>query len=142
VKISTSYKFISTVLSVSIILSFTVSICSMDSMEEMCDQMMMEHSSMSEMAHSGNHNDMMHEKSTSNTTDCLMNIDCECTTEDDLIATIAPNVLLKTNISPILVSLSEISTIDKNISTKDLNLSIQKYYSPPPLFLANESFLI
>lgn len=115
-------------------------------MEEMCEQMMMGHSSvdMAEMEQVAKHKhgDMMHEKDTSNSSDCVMTIDCDCTTENDFVATIAPNVVLKTNISPVLVSLDETKTTVQNFSSANFNLSILNYYSPPPLFLANESFLI
>lgn len=141
-KISKSYKLISGFLSLSIVLSFTLSICSMSTMEEMCDQMMMDHSSMTEMTHSSNHKDMMHEESSPSTSDCLMTIDCDCTIDKDINATIAPTVLLKTNISPVLVSLSEAKDSERNIFSSNSNLTIQISYSPPPLFLANESFLI
>jgi len=114
----------------------------MSTMEEMCDQMMMDHSAMSEMSHSGDHMDMMDKEDASDSTECLMTIDCDCTAENDINATITPNILVKTNISPILVSLSETNTVDRNISPSNSNLSIQNYYSPPALFLANESFLI
>lgn len=113
-------------------------------MEEMCEQMMMDHSSMemNGMQHDVDHKDMMHEKKASNSSDCVMTIDCDCTTKNDFVATIAPNVVLKTNISLVLVSLDETNATGKNFSSADFNLSILNYYSPPPLFLANESFLI
>ncbi|MEP1304671.1 MAG: hypothetical protein ABJK11_05185 [Balneola sp.] len=143
-KISTSYKYISTLLSFSIVLSLTVSICSMSTMQKMCDQMMMDHDSMEmvEMKHDAGHKDMMHEKEPANSSDCSMTIDCDCSSEVNFLATIAPNVVLKTNIFLVIVSLSETNTIDRNTSSTDLNLSIQNHYSPPPLFLANEAFLI
>lgn len=113
-------------------------------MEEMCEQMMMDHSSMElkGMQHGEGHKDMMHEKDASNSSDCLMTIDCDCNVENNIIATIAPYVVLKTNISPILISLEVTNATEKNFSSADFNLSIQDYYSPPPLFLANESLLI
>ncbi len=113
-------------------------------MEEMCEQMMMGHDSMemNGMQHDVGHKDMMHEKDASNSSDCVMTIDCDCTTENDFVATIAPNVVLKTNISPVLASIDEISATVQNFSSANFNLSILNYYSPPPLFLANESFLI
>jgi hypothetical protein len=113
-------------------------------MEETCHQMMMTmtESSMGEMTHSGNHKDMMHEKSVPSTSDCLMMIDCDCTIENEISAAIAPTVLLKTYISPVLVSLFEIKNNERDLFSSNSNLTIQAYYSPPPLFLANESFLI
>jgi hypothetical protein len=111
-------------------------------MEEMCDQMMMPESSMMEMVHSSDHKNMMHEKSVPSISDCLMMIDCDCTIEREVSATIAPTVLLKTNISPVLVSLFETKNNEKNIFSSNYNLTVQDSYSPPPLFLANESFLI
>ncbi|MEP5943249.1 MAG: hypothetical protein ABJ356_01745, partial [Balneola sp.] len=134
--------FISTLLSLSIVLSFTVSICSMSTMEKMCDEMMMDHSSMMDMEHSSDHGDMGDEKSSPDSSDCLMTIDCDCTVESVINATVTPNVLLKTNISPVIASLFETNVIDQNTSPSNSNLSIQNSYSPPPLFLANEAFLI
>ncbi|MFY0685183.1 MAG: hypothetical protein JXR20_11560 [Balneola sp.] len=141
-KTSAPYKFISTLLSLSIVLSFTVSICSMSTMEKMCDEMMMDHSSMMDMEHSSDHGVMEHEESSPDSSDCLMTIDCDCTVESVINATVTPNVLLKTSISPVIASLFETNTIDRNTSPSNSNLSIQNSYSPPPLFLANESFLI
>lgn len=116
----------------------------MSTMQKMCDQMMMDHDSieMNEMKHDAGHKDMMHEKKPANSSDCSMTIDCDCSSEVNFLATIAPNVVLKTNISPVLVSIDEINATVQNFSSADLNLSIQNSYSPPPLFLANESFLI
>ena len=104
--------------------------------------MMMDHNSMVEMPHSGDHGDMKHGNEASDFSDCLMTIDCDCNLENSFIATIAPNVVLKTNVSPVLVSISELKSNEKKFSSADFNFSILNYYSPPPLFLANESFLI
>ena len=49
-KISVHNKIISGFLSLSLMLSLTASLCSMSSMEEMCDEMI--NTSMAEMAHS------------------------------------------------------------------------------------------
>lgn len=114
----------------------------MSTMEEMCNQMMMGHSSMTDTTHSNDHKDMTHEESAPSTSDCLMTIDCDCTVENVINATVTPNVLLKTNISPVIASLFETNSIDRDISPSKSNFSIQNSYSPPPLFLANESFLI
>ena len=126
-------------------LSLTASICSMSTMDEMCEQMMMSHSSieMADMGHDAKHADMMHKKDAWSSSDCEMLIDCDCKVENDILAIIAPNALTKINISPVIVSILETITSNQNrYSSKDLNFSIQKSYSPPPLFLANESFLI
>lgn len=141
-KVSSSYKCTSALLSLSIVLSFTVSICSFSNIEKVCDAMMMDHSSMMDMEHSGDHGSMGHEESSPNSSDCFMTIDCDCKIEKDVAATIIPNVLLKTNISWVIASIFEKNTIDRNTSPSNSNLSIQNSYSPPPLFLTNESFLI
>lgn len=144
-KNSASHKSVSTLLSLSIILSFTVSLCSMNTMKEMCDEMMMNHNSMAEMSHSSDHSDMTHIDSVpkADSKYCEMTIECECPTESEFIATIAPNILLKENVSAIIVSINETDANHlETFSSSNSTLSIQNSYSPPPLFLANESFLI
>jgi hypothetical protein len=106
---------------------------------------MMNHNSMAEMSHSSDHSDMTHIDSVpkADSKDCEMTIDCECPTESEFIATIAPNILLKKNVSAIIVSINETdANHSETFSSSNSNLSIQNSYSPPPLFLANESFLI
>ncbi|MFY0698129.1 MAG: hypothetical protein JXR11_09790 [Balneola sp.] len=143
-KISASYKSISTLLSLSIILSFTVSLCSMSTMEEMCEQMMMNHSSMdmAEMDHDAGHQDMMQSNHTSESSECEMTVDCDCMTDKNLIATIAPIVVLKINTPTFSFTFEEISSVESDHIPRNSDLTLTNSYSPPPLFLANESFLI
>ena len=60
----------------------------MSTMEEMCEQMMMEHSSMGmvEMGHDAGHKEMMQSNHTSETSECEMSVDCDCNTGKTLTA--------------------------------------------------------
>ncbi len=123
-----------------------VSLCSITTMEEMCEQMMMDHSSMdmTEMGHDTGHQDMnmMHGKDISTSSECEMNVDCDCKTDKNLIATIAPTVVLKINTPTFSFTFEEISSVESDHIPRNSNLTLTNSYSPPPLFLANESFLI
>lgn len=118
----------------------------MSNMEEMCEQMMMDHSSMGmvEMGHDTDHQDMnmMHEKETSTSSECEMTVDCNCMTDKNLIATIAPTVVLKINTPTFSFTFEEISSVESDHIPRNSDLTLTNSYSPPPLFLANESFLI
>ncbi len=118
----------------------------MSTMEEMCEQMMMDHSSMGmvEMGHETEHHDMdmMHEKETSTSSDCEMTVDCDCNTDKDLIATIAPTVVLKISTPTFQFTFQETSSVKNDYIPTNSDLTLTNSYSPPPLFLANESFLI
>ncbi len=142
-KISASYKFISTLLSLSFILSFTVSLCSVSTMEEMCEQMM-NHSSedMFEMEHGASHKDMMQSNHTSDIAECDMDVDCDCISEKEVLGTIAPTILLKTSIPQTVFGEEVPKTNYRDSSKSKLEPRESNSYSPPPLFLANESFLI
>lgn len=115
-------------------------------MEEMCEQMMMDHSSMemAEMGHEAEHQDMnmMHEKERSTSSDCEMTVDCDCISEQEVFGTIAPTVLLNINVSQLVLSERINKTDFKDLSKSKFELKATIPYSPPPLFLANESFLI
>jgi|TARA_R110001599_G_scaffold1889_4_gene9796 hypothetical protein len=115
-------------------------------MEEMCEQMMMDHSSMGmvEMGHDKEHQDMdmMHEKEPSTSSDCEMTVDCDCNTDKDLIATIAPTVVLKISTLSFQFTFEEFSSVNSDQIPRNSDLTLTNSYSPPPLFLANESFLI
>lgn len=128
------------------VLSFTVSLCSMSTMEEVCERMMTEHSStgMVEMGHDTGHQDMnmMHEKETSTSSECEMTVDCDCMTDKNLIATIAPTVVLKINTPTFKFTFEEFSSVNSDQIPRNSDLTLTNSYSPPPLFLANESFLI
>lgn len=115
-------------------------------MEEMCEQMMIDHSSMdmAEMRHDAEHQDMnmMHEKERSTSSDCEMTVDCDCISEQEVLGTIAPTVLLNINVSQLILSEKINKTDFKDLSKSKFELKAPSPYSPPPLFLANESFLI
>ncbi len=115
-------------------------------MEEMCEQMMMDHNSMemAEMGHEAEHRDMnmMHEKEKSTSSDCKMTVDCDCMTDKTLIATIAPTVVLKISTPSFQFTFEEHSSVNSDQIPRNSDLTLTNSYSPPPLFLANESFLI
>lgn len=115
-------------------------------MEEMCEQMMMDHSSMdmAEMGHEAEHQDMnmMHKKERSTSSDCEMTVDCDCMTDKNLIATIAPRVVLKINTPSFKFTFEEFFSVKSDQIPRNSDLTLTNSYSPPPLFLANESFLI
>lgn len=113
-------------------------------MEEMCEQMMMDHSSMemAEMDHDAGHQDMMQSNHTSESSECEMTVDCDCSIDKNLIATIAPTVVLKINTPTFSFTFEEISSVESDQIPRNSDLTLTNSYSPPPLFLANESFLI
>ena len=116
----------------------------MSTMEEMCEQMMMDHSSMdmAEMEHDAGHQDMMHGKKATDSFECEMTVDCDCMTDKNLIATIAPTVVLKISTPSFQFTFEEHSSVNSDQIPRNSDLTLTNSYSPPPLFLANESFLI
>ncbi|MEP2447735.1 MAG: hypothetical protein ABJI69_10925 [Balneola sp.] len=114
----------------------------MSTMEEMCEQMMMDHSATPEMSHSGDHINMMDENNASDFSDCDMSVDCDCNIDKNLIATIAPTVVLKISTPSFQFTFEEFSSVKSDQIPRNSNLTLTNSYSPPPLFLANESFLI
>ncbi|MBO6571259.1 MAG: hypothetical protein JJ958_02335 [Balneola sp.] len=115
----------------------------MSTMEEVCERMMM-HSSMemTVMGHDAGHQDMMYEKMTTTSSDCEMTVDCDCMTDKTLIATIAPTVVLKISTLSFQFTFEEFSSVNSDQIPRNSDLTLTNSYSPPPLFLANESFLI
>lgn len=113
----------------------------MSMLEEMCDQMMMGHSSNTEMQHHGEQNMMMHDSSDA-AENCDMILDCDCTFENETKATAAPLAHIKTNFTPVLVYVVEQDVQLTTAKVSSFNKFLRNTYSPPPLFLANESFLI
>ncbi len=140
-KISKSYQLVSGVLSVCIVLSFTLSMCSVNMLESICDQMMMD--SMPEITHIHNPLNDMHHSPKADASECNMAIDCDCTINARNFGTIPVTVVLKTQ--PLLsLSISFVDEIQfsENTSAKNVQHFLKDSYSSPPLFLANESFLI
>jgi hypothetical protein len=114
----------------------------MGNMEEVCDQMMMDHNSAKEMDHSSAQNTMLHHKSTSKSSECDMNSDCDICFEQERVGTAGPVFVLKINTSSVLIAENITETAAKSFSKCKSNILKRNSYSPPPLFLANESFLI
>lgn len=113
----------------------------MNTFEDMCDQMMMD--SIPEMTHMHNDMDNMHHHSGADSTHCDMGIDCDCSVKTSGFGTIPPLVILKTHqLSSSTFSLIEKVKFSESTSIRSTEYFLKDSYSSPPLFLANESFLI
>lgn len=112
----------------------------MDMMAEICDQMMM--NSSAEMEHSDNHMEMINDNNLPVASDCDMTADCNYSYNYTIQETIIPSVFLKTKTVPALTSIFGTQQVAQKTYQSNFQPTFKKSYSPPLLFLVNESFLI
>tara|TARA_R110000868_G_scaffold369664_1_gene633051 strand:- start:34 stop:372 length:339 start_codon:yes stop_codon:yes gene_type:complete len=112
----------------------------MSTMEQVCEQMIM--SSVTEMEYPGDYMDIVHGTNFPANSECEMTVDCNYSYNYIIQGTITPSVFLKTKTVSALTFIFETQQVVQKISQSSFHPILKNSYSPPPLFLVNESFLI
>ncbi len=123
----------------------TASLCSMEMVDAICDTMETSevHMTSNAMEHMNHQMDdtSSHTQSHESKEHCDMAIDCECEIDTNKQAVISSKSFAKVIPTRFLINYQIINDSDTS-SQQHYNLALDESYSPPPLFLANETFLI